>query len=211
MTPEVETHAEIRRTGHRWIDLSAAGCALILSITSVFVAIRHGHTMERMAEANARLVEANSWPLLQTYNSDEGASGERVFSLIVSNFGVGPAKVESLEVFWKGRAMRDDFELLRSCCIDGPAPGLDELIHTSDLHGMVLRAGDVRRLLEFSENPSTAALTDRVHGALPQIVYRACYCSVFDECWMSDLRTLHPPPIKQCPVPQVPFAGRKGP
>jgi hypothetical protein len=76
---------------------------------------------------------------------------------------------------------------------------------------MVLRAGDVRRLLEFSENPSTAALTDRVHGALPQIVYRACYCSVFDECWMSDLRTLHPPPIKQCPVPQVPFAGRKGP
>jgi len=64
MIPE-QTHEEIRKTGHRWIDISAAGCALVVSITSLFVAIHHGQSMERMAEANARLVEANSWPLLQ--------------------------------------------------------------------------------------------------------------------------------------------------
>ncbi|HUJ52846.1 MAG TPA: hypothetical protein VLX08_04785 [Steroidobacteraceae bacterium] len=43
--------------------------------------------------------------------------------------------------------------------------------------------------------------------ALGSIVMRACYCSVFDECWLSDLRTLHPPRLKECPVPGVPFRG----
>src|ERR1700691_6685808 len=102
MTPE-ESHHEIRRTGHRWIDISVAACALTVSITSLFVAIRHGRSMDRMAEANARLVQANSWPLLQRYQSDVNAQGERVFTLDIVNNGVGPAKVESLEVSWKGQ------------------------------------------------------------------------------------------------------------
>lgn len=64
MTPDPHAHAEPHRTGHRWVDISVAACALPVSVTSLMVAIRHGHTMERMAEANARLVSANSWPML---------------------------------------------------------------------------------------------------------------------------------------------------
>src|SRR5579863_8103154 len=71
--------------------------SLTVSVTSLFVAIRHGRSMDRMAEANARLVQANSWPLLQRYQSDLGAQGARVYSLDVVNNGVGPAKVESVE------------------------------------------------------------------------------------------------------------------
>lgn len=88
MTP-AESHHEIRKTGHRWIDISVAACALTVSITSLFVAVRHGRSMERMAEANARLVQANSWPLLQRYHSDVGEQGAPVFSLDVANNGVG--------------------------------------------------------------------------------------------------------------------------
>lgn len=28
----------------------------------------------------------------------------------------------------------------------------------------------------------------------------ACYCSVFDECWVSDLATVSPQPIEHCAV-----------
>ena len=28
--------------------------------------------------------------------------------------------------------------------------------------------------------------------------FRACYCSVFDECWTSDLVTVSPEPVAQC-------------
>ena len=64
MTPESEIAPEARKTGRGWVDLSAAVCALLISITSLWVAVRHGHTMERMADANARLVSANSYSLL---------------------------------------------------------------------------------------------------------------------------------------------------
>ena len=28
--------------------------------------------------------------------------------------------------------------------------------------------------------------------------FRACYCSVFDECWVCDLMTVSPEPVEQC-------------
>jgi len=30
---------------------------------------------------------------------------------------------------------------------------------------------------------------------------------VFAECWDSDLHTLHPTVVRECPVPKVPFEG----
>lgn len=200
MIPE-HPHEEVHRTGHRWIDLSAAGCALIVSVTSLFVAIRHGHSMERMAESNARLVEANSWPLLQRFQSDGEAQGPKTFSLDVINFGVGPAKVESVEVFYKGQPVKSPQELEAVCC--NRKPGADPQVETSGLMGTVLRAGDTRRIITFPEDAAHAELKERLD--LSNLTWRTCYCSVFDECWLSDLRTMHPPRIQECPLPKVPF------
>jgi hypothetical protein len=204
MTPEQHAAAEIRKTGHSWVDMSVAACALIVSATSLLVAIRHGHSMERMADANARLVQANSWPLLQRYQSDVGPGATRVFSVDIYNNGVGPAKVETVEVTWKGQPMRSPRQLLTLCCgADFEVP--DNGIESSGLMGTVLRAGEVRPIVEFAEDPPHQALLHQLKNSLKEIDWRACYCSVFDECWLSDLRTLHPQPVKECPVPKVPF------
>lgn len=80
MIPE-QNHEKIRKTGHRWIEISAAGCALVVSITSLFVAIRRGQSLERVAESQRTAGEANSWPLPQRYQSDADEHGARVFSL----------------------------------------------------------------------------------------------------------------------------------
>jgi hypothetical protein len=203
MTPE-SGHEEIHKTGHRWIDISVAACALIVSVTSLFVAIRHGHSMDRMAEANARLVQANSWPLLQRYQSDGDPHGPRVFSIVVWNNGVGPAKVESVEVSWKGHPVHNPRELEQMCCLldrAASAPGIE----TNSLMGSVLRAGEVRSILSFPEDAEHEALTKGLRISLADITWKACYCSVFDECWVSDLKTMHPPAVKECPVPTDPF------
>jgi hypothetical protein len=50
--------AEPRKTGHHKLDLLLGGAAVFLSLVSLGVAVLHGHTMERMAEANAQLVQA---------------------------------------------------------------------------------------------------------------------------------------------------------
>jgi hypothetical protein len=70
----------------------------------------------------------------------------------------------------------------------------------------MLGAQDVRRLLVIQREPQTIGLADRFATAYGRVKMRACYCSVFDECWISDLETLHPQAVKQCVKPDVPFA-----
>jgi hypothetical protein len=206
VTPE-EAHHEIPKSGHRWIDISVAGCALVVSVTSLFVAMRHGRSMERMAEANAKLVQANSWPVLQRYQSDTGpVPGSKVYSLNVVNNGVGPAKVEAVEVTWKGQPVASVRELVRLCCENGSEANEPEF-ETSTLMGSVLRAAEVRKIVEFPEDELHDALRGRLHLAMREIRWNVCYCSVFDECWVSNLANLHPDSVKECPVPKLPFRG----
>jgi hypothetical protein len=80
VTPEIETGSEIHRTAHRWIDISVALCALVVSITSLGIAVHHGRTM-------ARLVAANSWPILDFTSSRRDPQAEYIISLNVSNKG----------------------------------------------------------------------------------------------------------------------------
>ncbi len=105
MIPDTETHVEPHKTGHRWLDTALALCAIFISVTSLAVAIHHGRTMERMAQANARLVAANSWPYLQFVRSNGlvpsnlaglalPAQAEFSTSWSIVNAGVGPARIE---------------------------------------------------------------------------------------------------------------------
>lgn len=60
MTPEPEVHHHTHRTGHRWVDFAVPFSALAVSVISLVIGIHHGHTMQKMADENARLVQANS-------------------------------------------------------------------------------------------------------------------------------------------------------
>jgi hypothetical protein len=48
-------HAEPKRTGHRLLDLSIAVSAILISLTSLAIAIHHGRVQQK-------LVATNSWP-----------------------------------------------------------------------------------------------------------------------------------------------------
>src|SRR5262249_25433681 len=152
----------------------------------------------RMAEANARLVSANSWPLLQKYYSDTGPNGERVTRLLVANNGVGPAKVETLELFWKGRPLRNAHELLEGCCRgkeEDAWKAANDPLEISTVQGYILRPGSTIDIYSLPQNSATEVVAKALRETLGQVSARACYCSVFDECWISDLRSLHPQPI----------------
>jgi hypothetical protein len=91
---EPESHAHHARTGIRWLDASLALSAFAVSIISLFVAIHHGRTMQEMAEANARMVAANSWPFVQYGTGNLSEQGLPEISLSLANQGVGPARNE---------------------------------------------------------------------------------------------------------------------
>ena len=114
-------------------------------------------------------------------------------------------------MFWDDRPVRTARELLKACCQVSPEDLIanSESIQTSDLQGTMLRAGDIRRLLVITHGPQSIALADQFDAAYGKIKMRACYCSVFDECWISNMETLHPQTVEQCPKPDVAFAPAK--
>ena len=232
MMPEVEQPPQehFHRSGPRARDLVLPVCALFISVVSLVVAFLHGRALEQMAEANARLVEANSWPFLQFVTANQDDAGDLVINLGVHNAGVGPAKIETFEVFWQGQPVRDNVELLQRCC--GLNPKTLQTDKSVTLSGAseeavaaareanrssiatsrvgtsatgVMEAHQQSNFLVLPLTAKTAPVWARLNTARFQITTRACYCSVFDECWISDLRTLRPHKAKSCPAPKVPF------
>ena len=105
--PEVEAH--LHKTGHSHIDLILGSLAVVLSMVSVFIAVRHGETMER-------LVAANSWPNISYSTGNELPGQEKVITLDLKNSGVGPARIDTFELFYKDKPVANSTDLLATCC-----------------------------------------------------------------------------------------------
>ncbi len=203
-------HAHPRHVGHRWLDLILALTAVFISAVSLYVAIEHGETERALVEANAQLVEANSWPFLQM----EGSYSDTRDTIVrITNAGIGPAKLESLEVLLDGKPVHTVTALLETCCgiskdkaerhrqLPGGLP-INTLSHE------VLRPGQSNELIRLpaphtgtdGSDDGTPLLGLRFMAASHRISYRACYCSVFDKCWISDLVSLQPKPVPHCQI-----------
>jgi hypothetical protein len=195
MTPEPELHHHAHRTGHRWVDFAVPLSALAVSMISLAIAIHHGHTMQKMADENARLVQANSWPLLQFTTGNANDKGESEITLNVENAGVGPAKLISLEIFHGDQRIRTPRDLVQAL---DPATTRPQLSLGLTMP-VVVRAGDSQLLIGLKRQ-GQETFWDKLNTARFELRFRACYCSVFDECWVSDLATVSPQHIDHCAV-----------
>jgi hypothetical protein len=196
MTPEQEVHHHhAHKTGHRLLDLAVPVSALLISVVSLVIGIHHGRTMQEMAQANARLVQANSWPLLQFTTGNANDKGESEITLKVENAGVGPAKLISLEIFQGERRIRTPRDLIVALNEPGAHPDMS----TGSTVPLVMRAG-TDTLIVGMKREGNEALWDKLNKERFRLRFRACYCSVFDECWVSDLSSVSPQSVEHCAV-----------
>ncbi len=193
-----EVHAHVHGAGRSKLDLIFALSAIFISAVSLFVAIEHGKT-ER------DLVAANSWPFLREI-LDNQYGADKVVAIGVSNGGVGPAKLKSLEVFYDGVPVASDLDLLRRCCglknetVKSQLPQGGIVRSVAD--ETVLRPGEDNAVLQVRRPQGEAlAVPERFAASLLRITFRACYCSVLDECWRSDLRSTRTRHVRACPAP----------
>jgi hypothetical protein len=197
-----EVHAHVHKTGHSRLDLILALSAIFISAVSLVVAIEHGRT-ER------DLVAANSWPFLQRILSNEYQGNRDVIAIGVSNDGVGPAKVRSVEMFYDGHPVSSGVDLLRRCCglrTDAPiAQQLPDGFEASIIDDTVLRAGQENPILKVHGKPGHSPVADRLRASMLRIGLRSCWCSALDQCWTSDLRTTATTAVSECPAPEHPF------
>lgn len=215
-------HSHPAHTGHRRLDIVLGLSAMFVSVVSLVVAVEHGRTMERMADANTRMVDANSWPFVEFSDHNEDDQGHSNVRLVLTNEGIGPARIESFELWWDGKPMSWAGALLQGCCMTTAAE-TEEAKTMPISNGVaaprILRAGEHVDFFGLVQSPGNTDLWSKLNMERSQITTRVCYCSVFDQCWVQasgrgllrqdPKKLIHPDRVDSCPAPAVPYQAIK--
>lgn len=200
--PEVEHHHH-HSTGRGWLDITLAVSAVFISLMSLFLAIQHGRVMEKM-------VEASTWAFVTvSFSNADPVNFTPHVRLTVTNKGVGPARVEDLEVFYRGVAQPGPRALMHAILKSD-----EKEVHgylKSYVQGVVLSAKEEVNFLDFNVNGYSPEQYTAIDRAISTLQFRACYCSVLDQCAVFDSRkdARHPETVKACPVADTPFEEEK--
>lgn len=192
MIPEEHEHAHGHKTGIPWLDLIIAGSAILISVVSLMVSIHHGKVMESLVDANTKMVEASTLPILDFGVSNADEAGNRVITFVLVNQGVGPAVVEWTELRWRGKLITDLPAFMTECC------GAPNGWFTQNASGTTLPAGREIRMLTVPLNELNQTMWAKLDEEGRHITARACYCSVLDECWVTDFKTTRPTRVTTC-------------
>jgi hypothetical protein len=169
--------------GIRW----DAVAAIIASLVGLLALVVAGYT----AYIQRQQVRAQVWPFLL-----EGYSGVASDYFWV-NKGVGPALVNSVQVYVGGKPRHDWNDVFGAFRMDGVPYG------QSTLDGNVFSAGETLQWITFKDH----ADYERFNAAAQRMNMhvRVCYCSTLGECWMDDAtlrRGDKRTPVGQCrPIP----------
>lgn len=191
-------------TGTRWLDITLAIAATVVSLVSLWLGLHSAHSMER-------LVAANSYPYLEqirnmsSENPFPGSerSRDRVEYLFENN-GVGPARIDWVTMTFKGKAVANLSDLLAACC-DGSTSDAKGLNRRGTMDSTLLRPGGSLSMFKWDEPINENRVFAALHRQMAEIRITSCYCSVFDECYIRHPTMGKPEPVKQCTAPPVPF------
>jgi hypothetical protein len=135
---------------------------------------------------------------------------------VLTNEGIGPARIETFELWWKGTAILSATQLLKLCCTPDPDNHQSGMVISLDMAApRILRAGEHADFLSVALTDTNREVFGKFNGERHHIRTRTCYCSVFDECWIKEdgdemlqkgqRKLLHPDSVKTCPAPAVPY------
>jgi hypothetical protein len=207
MSIEPAETPEPRRTGHRSWDLLASLAAITISAASLYTAYHTSHSMER-------LVHASSWPSLQLDSSNETAEGAAALLFDIHNTGVGPAQIHDFTILVDGQPVPSEGwlidNLIKACCNEARAEVLAAA--GGNLHDMLgadttnpvasrsLAPNERVSAIRWPRTDRNAVLWRQLDLARQRgrIQLRACYCSVFDECWAANSHEFPPQPVRSC-------------
>jgi hypothetical protein len=201
-----------RTPPRHWLEYVSTAAALLISLVSLWVAVE-------TEIANQQMVAASSWPFIQGGFSNADPEGHHIITATLTNSGVGPAKIRTFELFWKGRSYRSSHQLLRDCCgyeqynqrmkAPGVSEGSRSYLLTSAVEGRVVRAGETIPFITLPLGSDNSDVWHALDGAVQGITTRICYCSVFDQCWLDTDKnladSLNAIRVDKCPVPKVSY------
>ncbi|BFM09654.1 hypothetical protein [Halioxenophilus aromaticivorans] len=179
--------------------LKIASIQTILSVAAVFTGVIALYAALVESHAVRKQTTASVWPYVQAITRDNDNGEAAYVRISLNNVGVGPAKMQQLEVQYKGQD------------IGGWEPFIAQLDKTaklginygkSDVQDRVLAPKETLLLFQTDEYKLAQLLQKAIANNELAISY--CYCSIFDDCWLKHLPdSSGNQPIKevdQCPT-----------
>jgi hypothetical protein len=184
----------------RWFHVAVAASMVISAVSALIATIHTGNTMSALVEQNSKLVRANSTPLLQFNHRNAKADGTPYLAFNVSNVGNGLAQVSWFEFQVDGKPVADLHAALLALVGD-PLAGAYFL--TGPVATQVLAPGSEALILGWNRPAAGQAAELAAWNALnkarfDRIKVSACFCSIFQECWESNLQGQVPRPVAAC-------------
>ena len=177
------------------LDIVLGVSAVVISVISLFVAIHQSQVADKM-------VQAETWPYLDFVASNLDDDGRKAVSLTIVNSGVGPAKIESIELTFDGAPLKSGRDLLQRCCVTQPISYFGATVFDR-----VLPSRDTLQLFATKPDSLTPEEFAKLDAARSRIQARVCYCSALDRCWVRDTTRRRAEAVDRCPIPKVPFGG----
>lgn len=181
--PDAEQSARRRRD---WNGVSAVIAALI----GLLALLVSGYT----AWLQHQQVRAQVWPYIESGLSQSGRY------VLLANKGVGPARIETVQMFVDGKPLPDWNSILAALGLK-----FDPLPPYSTVGGIVIPAGSLVQQLVIRDE----AQFRQFDPLYPRIDIAVCYCSTLDDCWQLDERetdTLKQRrPVTSCPRSEEDF------
>jgi len=170
-------------------SFSALAFSLLALVTSVY----QTRLMQVQTELMQTQARASVWPYVTIGKNEDGVPGREAFTWRVDNNGVGPAKIESVQVFVDGKPYRNWSEVFTQI-----APGEEFHGRTSSLNGIVLPPSTNRETVVEMVTPDTPQRAKVFRAAAPRMAIEVCYCSVYDECWLVRSLQTDNKPVPRC-------------
>jgi len=166
----------------------------VLSVVGVFIAVVALYAALTESAAVRQQTAAAVWPFVQfsTEDFDTGETAE--VAIYFTNTGVGPARMRSMQLVVAGKPVSDWDAAVSQLGADA-----SDLFRRNFVANRVLSPGEKVEAFGTSDPTLARRLLAAVERADTYITF--CYCSIFDECWLTDSRrSLHDPDrVASCP------------
>lgn len=176
---------------------------LVIAVSAVLISAASFYAAYVQSVAAQRQVQAETWPYLQLDHGNYDDE-ERIRNLYVKiiNAGVGPAKVKTVNLSYKGKAVDGFAQLYTACCMseeekeNNRAEGVRNVI-TGNPPPQILVPNDDLLFFSSVETDENKNAWARLDAARFHIAGTACYCSLLDECFTTDFVS-DPVPVNAC-------------
>lgn len=171
-----------KRSGPGWSGLGSL-LAVMLSIAALGVSILETNTVRQAAKVEA-------WPFIAIGDQYNGQG----FGYEMENKGVGPARIRWIELAYRGKRVEDIDQLIIDVLGEEDAFSYDRY-RASTQARRVVSPREVVNLFSVDWDPASRRLSNAL---APALSIRACYCSIYDECWVAERGEEDPEPVPSC-------------